>query len=306
MEKEQVRENKIIDKELYKHFVDKLYEKKQLKCFVEYNELFDLINQMRDLNKYNLNDFEEKSEIYEIFELLMLSWGLFSFATAGLQKHGETKMIFFSLSTQIANNLSSIMHLTLKGLNYQVGIISRAMYEIVLLLPVLLIEEKKREKYFESAKKLNSNKIWNDEFKFSQLNECLVKYEEKITKGKELKFLRKIRSKQYSSYSEYTHNSFLRSFVDSYTRKTYKNNKDDTLQFNLWGASNVKAEINFSNICSLMIYISYILQNIFSSDNKFYIDEIKDEQSREHWNQANYLLIIFREIYLYKFYNIDN
>ena len=88
--------------------------------------------------------------------------------------------VYFSLLTNISNDIFSIIKLVDNGLEFQANIIMRNLIELLYTLLVVLINKEKRKEYYDSGRLQNSYEVWNKNFKMSKLNEELFTYETKV------------------------------------------------------------------------------------------------------------------------------
>lgn len=287
--------------EVYKELLEQVKTKEGLEIDMSYDEYTSYIEILKEKINYTDNVYnhsEENQVLFTLTEIATLVWGLFGLATVDFFEQKDDSyigVIFHSMTTQISNNLLSILILCNNSLDMQSGIMIRSTCELCYTLLVVLVNDDKRKKYVEAGQTGNELKIWNEEFKFNQLNEELKNFEASLTKNnkyvkKQLTFHRK---NIYRHYSEYTHSSFLSCWINS-----YEYNDSNPSYYNIWGekSSRVKkylTSINELNLFTFLDLFNFIVKNI---EIKKYVG--KDDLKQKLWNHAGYMFFIFREYYV--------
>lgn len=282
---------------IYNDIILKIRREKNLNVLMEYNKYCEYIQIIKDKVKYNNSIYNSNKELFELSEIAILIWGLYALSTVDFLKNDDKEhigMIFHSLTTQISNNMLSILILCNNSLDHQAGVIMRSTCELCFSLIVLMINKDKRKKYFDTARFNNEIEVWNKEFKLKDLNNELIKFENIIFNNNSYlsKRLSKFRNDIYKKYSEYTHNSFFNCCANSYT---YNKNYKEPMYYNLWGENSSRVERFLTSLCQLNLFtclelIQYISKNI----------EIKRivgtrKASQDFWDDAGFLFLIFEE-----------
>ncbi len=288
-----------MEKIMYHKLIEKVREKGDMEIDMTYEEYVSYFQILKEKINYNIDIYNNNQVLFELGEIATLIWGLFGFSVNNFLENDKEKIgiVFHSMATQISNSMLSILILCNQSLDMQSGIMIRSTCELCYTLLVVLINKEKRKKYIEAAQKQQENKIWNEEFRFKDLNKELQIFEAKITNNDKLvkKELSQFRRSIYTHYSEYTHNSFLTCLVNSYERN---DDSSASMCYNIWGekSSRVKKYLNAVadlNFFTLLDLFNYIIKNL---EIKNYVGN--DEEFQKLWNHAGYLTLIFREYYL--------
>ena len=240
--------------QVFKNIIFKIKKEKNIIVLMDYNKYCKYIQIIKEKVKYNNDIYSENKDLFDLSEIAVLIWGLFALSIADfLNKDDEhIGIIFHSLTTQISNNMLSILILCNNSLDHQTGIIMRSTCELCFSLLVLLINKEKRQKYFDTARLNNEIDIWNKEFKLKDLNDESSKFENSISKNTYIsKRLSKFRNDIYRKYSEYTHNSFFNCLANSYT---YNKNSKELMNYNLWGEKSSRVERFLISLCQLNLF----------------------------------------------------
>lgn len=261
--------------------------------FKDFNSCVKMI---KDKINYNKNIYKKNKELYDLSELCIIIWGLLSFSTIDKtsdDSEDKLPMIFHALTAQISNNLLSIVILCNKSLDHQVGILMRSTCELCFTLLVIILNKEKQIKYFNTARLNNEQQIWKEEFRLSILNQELEKNEKEIIKDDYplLKEIKKYRSEIYKHYSTYTHNSFLRCLLNSYT---YSKNSKETLRFNVWGEESTRDDKFLISLCKLCFFTYSELFYYLVKKTKIQEFIFKSEESKEMWQSAIKFYLVFK------------
>jgi len=231
------------------------------------------------------------SEFYSLF------WGILTLLLnihkdfKGIDYIHKLKMCIFTMSAVLSNNILSIIILSCKGFNFQTGVLLRNTYELAFGLLSVIIDEDKCNSYFDTGSRKNDYDVWNKHFRFSELNKTLISFENTFNKSgndPEADFLIKWRKKSYKFYSEFTHNSFTRCYLDSHVPQK-NDNDEDIIILNLWGTNIARIENVLAPLNDLMFYQVLNYKNI-SKEN------LVGEYNHDLWNDA--FLIHYISTYL--------
>lgn len=275
----------------------KIRKEKNLNSLLDYDKYCQYVHIIKDKVKYNNDIYKANKDLFDLSEMAVLIWGLFAISTADFLNNDDEEhlgMIFHSLTTQISNNMLSILILCNNSLDHQTGIMVRSTSELCFCLLVLLLNKDKRKKYFDTARLNNELEVWNQELKFKDLNNELKKFENILSNQDSFlsKRLSKFRIDIYKEYSEYTHNSFFNCWANSYT---YNKNPKVPMHYNLWGEESSRVERFLISLCQLNLFtclelLQCIVKNI---DIKKVVGSRTENQ--ELWNDAGFLYLLFEE-----------
>lgn len=289
-----------MNEETYNKLLKQIKKKENLEINMSYEEYASYIKMLKEKIKYNdevYNQSRENQILFSLTEIATLVWGLFSFATINYLKNKDDSyigIIFHSMTTQISNNLLAILILCNNSLDMQSGIMVRSTYELCYTLLVVLLNKEKRKKYIYAGQTGKEMKIWNEEFKFNQLNEELKQYETKITKNN--KYIKKVLSSHrksiYRHYSEYTHCSFLSCWINS-----YEYNENSNAYYNIWGDKSSRVKKYLVTICELNLLTFFNLFKIMEENIEIQKCIGETEISKELGKHAGYMFFIFKEYY---------
>lgn len=285
-----------IDKEVFKRVNEEISS---------YRGLKSLYKQMkREKPKSNKHYKKEK----EISEWYALSIGLLALSI-NLNEDKETEeyqldsAVYFSLLTNISNDIFSIIKLIDDGLEFQANLIMRNLIELLYTLLVVLINKEKRKEYYDSGRLQNAYEVWNKNFKMSKLNEELFEYETKIFEEKlegdksevlneEFRNrLKNMRKEMYKNYSSFMHNDYSSCILSCYSPRIYKSSKEPELNYNLWGAYNYKGKVILDELNRIMMMTMLYFKNIISKKEYFNRNNYISKKHYFLWNDG--IIILF-------------
>ncbi|WP_238861115.1 hypothetical protein [Clostridium sp. YIM B02569] len=256
-----------MNSEIYNYFYDNVKKRMgdlEILSLEEINSMLEEMYTMSDVDKSVSSEF---NDIIEVSKMGCLVLGLLALFFKNSEKSNKVKgenVVYSSLLTTIANNSLAIMKLILIGFDYQVGILLRSTYELFFTLLTIMLDKKKCDLYYDSARLNNSNEIWRDNFRMKDMNAELEGYENSITNNSELKFFKKWRKTNYSYYSKFVHNSFFTCFSHCHTYSN-SNEPEDLLKYNLWGGNVTRVQIYLTSLNDLTFwgikYFYSILKN---------------------------------------------
>ncbi|MFW5889609.1 MAG: hypothetical protein ACOCUD_04435 [Bacillota bacterium] len=278
-----------------------LYNKAFKNVFKEQELSFDEF-----MSRYNyFNSIEEdrneqikiNNELLELCKIHSLKTGLFLLS---IKEDDNNYAIFRGIFNTIANDILAVIKLALEGLEYQAYTVLRNLYEISLTLLVIMIDDKKKEEYFKSAKNENEYSVWRNSFSHKKLKETIESYEDSIDQNGNLRFLNKWRDKIYKEYSGFVHNDFFNILMYSVTHP--KTNEDnEILNLTLWGKELSRTNKILTSMADLLFYTDNIFLKIIKDENIDFDKESfisKEKQSRNFWNEGLELTFILIEYYL--------
>ena len=278
--------------------------------FISYAQVIDYINTINSWKCEIRNIGTQEKSIIDISKIYCLLFGLISFSTIigdnnkddnnEINEYKMLKICIHSLSSQISNDILSILKLTLTGLDFQAGILIRNLYELAFTILAIMIDKRQCRDYFESAAKDNEYDVWRNNFTMKKLNNTLELFEKSINDNEELSFTSDWRKKNYSFYSGFTHNDFFQCYNTSYT-KVKTEDEHEIKSFNLWGGKATRITYNLEPINDLLMYTGLLFYKIIIINK---IDKEKLITEREIWNNSFVISMIAEE--LYKKYLVEN
>jgi len=137
--------------EIYKELLEQVKTKEGLEIDMSYDEYVSYVEILKDKINYNddvYNKSKENQVLFTLTEIATLVWGLFGLATTNFLEQKDDNyigIIFHSMTTQISNNLLSILILCNNSLDMQSGIMIRSTCELCYTLLVVLVNYEKRK-----------------------------------------------------------------------------------------------------------------------------------------------------------------
>ena len=278
--------------EKYRKMLEKINEK--ISCYAEIEKVYkQVMNQQPKIIKYYKKD-------KEIAQWYAFSIGLFACSInfqeeKAEQEYREDRIVYFSLLTNISNDILAIVKLVDNGFEFQANLIIRNLIELLYTLLVALINKEKRKEYFNSGMLQNEYSVWNKNFRMNKMSEELAKYESKIFDEKIREELKVMRKQTYQYYSSYIHNDYAFCVLSCYSPKQENSKEEPSLEYNLWGKYNyagkkILKELNI-NLWMIMLYFKHII----SKKEYFNKENYVEEESKEFWNDALIILFVLEE-----------
>lgn len=250
-------------------------------------------NEMNDI-KENPEIWQEANEdILNIAELYNMLYGIISFSIASKveDKNFKIKALYSSIFVTIANSITSVIYLAEKGLDYQANVINRQLFEICMLLLNVMIDENKEKILTETEMNESNMKIWRKYFSPKELNNTIENYE-KVN-------LTDWRKRQYSFYSNYSHNDFFSFLFFSFS---CPRNEKDKLFNNVWGGYISRINTILENMIGFLWYTSKLFMKLLV-DKTIHISKETLLTEKELWEVAVYTFALLDVYYLDYFMN---
>ena len=263
------------------------------KFVVPYKSIMQYYNEMNDI-KENPEIWQEANEdILNIAELYNMLYGIISFSIASKveDKNFKIKALYSSIFVTIANSITSVIYLAEKGLDYQANVINRQLFEICMLLLNVMIDENKEKILTETEMNESNMKIWRKYFSPKELNNTIENYE-KVN-------LTDWRKRQYSFYSNYSHNDFFSFLFFSFS---CPRNEKDKLFNNVWGGYISRINTILENMIGFLWYTSKLFMKLLV-DKTIHISKETLLTEKELWEVAVYTFALLDVYYLDYFMN---
>lgn len=275
----------MLSKEKYKYLNEKISIDKSL--IPDYEEIIQYYNEMNDISKNTVKIQENDENLLNVAELYCMYFGIMSLSIASNTEDSniKEKLLYASIFETIANSTISVIYLAQKGLDYQANVISRQLFEMCMILLNVSIDKEKQDILMETEMTEENIKIWRKCFSPKELNNTIEKYE-----GKALTDWKK---RQYSSYSNYSHNEFLSFFCFSFACP--KNNEENLVN-NLWGGYVSRVNTILENMINFLWYTSKAFMKIIVDKNTHISKEILGTD-QELWNLSGYIFLLLDEYY---------
>lgn len=289
--------------------IDKEVLKRKNEKISSYRGLKSLYRQMKRQKPKSTKHYKKDKEIAQWYALAI---GLLALSI-NINEEKETEeyqldsTVYFSLLTNISNDIFSIIKLVDNGLEFQANIIMRNLIELLYTLLVVLINKEKRKEYYNSGRLQNSYEVWNKNFKMSKLNEELFTYETKVFEeglageNSEIldeefrKNLKNMRRNIYKHYSSYIHNDYISCVLSCYSPKIHKSSKEPELNYNLWGAYNYMGQSILDSLNRNMMMTMLYFKKIISKDECFRNYKYISEKNHFLWNDGIIILFMLEE-----------
>jgi len=275
----------MLSKEKYERLNKKIIIDKSL--IPDYEEIIQYYNEMNDISKNTVNIQDNDENLLNIAELYSMYFGIMSLSIVSNKEDSNyrEKLLYSSIFSTIANSTISVIYLAQKGLDYQANVITRQLFEMCMLLLNVSLDKNKQNILMETEMTEQNMKIWRKYFSPKELNDTIQKYE-----GKSLTNWRK---KQYSSYSNYSHNEFLSFFCFSFACP--KNDRDNLVS-NLWGGYASRVNTILENMINFLWYTSKAFMKIIIDKNTHISKEILGTD-QEFWDFCGYIFLLLDEYY---------
>lgn len=286
-----IRGKNILSRKKYKYLNSKIKINK--KFVVPYKSIMQYYNEMNDI-KENPEIWQEANEdILNIAELYNMLYGIISFSIASKveDKNFKIKALYSSIFVTIANSITSVIYLAEKGLDYQANVINRQLFEICMLLLNVMIDENKEKILTETEMNESNMKIWRKYFSPKELNNTIENYE-KVN-------LTDWRKRQYSFYSNYSHNDFFSFLFFSFS---CPRNEKDKLFNNVWGGYISRINTILENMIGFLWYTSKLFMKLLV-DKTIHISKETLLTEKELWEVAVYTFALLDVYYLDYFMN---
>lgn len=283
-----------MQKILFNKIIENISYGQKEKIDFDYGKYLGYIEEIKHKINYNEKIYIENETNFDLAEISILFWGLLALYTGKIKNDEKIGIILQSLSTQISNNILTLVILCNESLDFQCGLIMCSTIELCFTLLVLLLNNDKREKFFDAIKNNNESYTWYKEFRLKDIIKELEKHE-KVIFNDDLSIEKEINSNRkaiYEYYSKYTHNTFFMCYSNSYTMPKNVESSDEMLQYNLWGiySSRVRKFLDEVNQLSFITILEFI--NFFAVE-----DYINDEMS-ELWCDISIFYLMYKELYL--------
>lgn len=281
----------MLSRKKYKYLNSKIKINK--KFVVPYKSIMQYYNEMNDI-KENPEIWQEANEdILNIAELYNMLYGIISFSIAPKveDKNFKIKALYSSIFVTIANSITSVIYLAEKGLDYQANVINRQLFEICMLLLNVMIDENKEKILTETEMTESNMKIWRKYFSPKELNNTIENYE-KVN-------LTDWRKRQYSFYSNYSHNDFFSFLFFSFSSPR---NEKDKLFNNVWGGYISRINTILENMIGFLWYTSKLFMKLLV-DKTIHISKETLLTEKQLWEVAVYTFALLDVYYLDYFMN---
>ncbi len=281
----------MLSRKKYKYLNSKIKINK--KFVVPYKSIMQYYNEMNDI-KENPEIWQEANEdILNIAELYNMLYGIISFSIASKveDKNFKIKALYSSIFVTIANSITSVIYLAEKGLDYQANVINRQLFEICMLLLNVMIDENKEKILTETEMNESNMKIWRKYFSPKELNNTIENYE-KVN-------LTDWRKRQYSFYSNYSHNDFFSFLFFSFS---CPRNEKDKLFNNVLGGYISRINTILENMIGFLWYTSKLFMKLLV-DKTIHISKETLLTEKELWEVAVYTFALLDVYYLDYFMN---
>lgn len=263
-----------------------------------YENLKDFLFSMKKERPILKKHYSKEKEISELYALCtgLIACAIY-FSNEDIdEKYKKDSLVYFSLLTNISNDILSVVNLIDNGFEFQANIIMRNLFELVYSFLVVLINKEIRIKYFDSAKFENEYTIWNKYFRMSKLNDELSKYEKEIFDKDFANELKDKRIEAYKRYSSYSHNDCLTCYIGCHSPdRLHYSEEDPHLFYNLWGAYNYDANKILNSLNYLMWMSFMYFRDIISNPDYFKKDNYISKENYIYWNNGFMILLMLEE-----------
>lgn len=272
------------------------YPNAKISTYEELKEfLFEIRKEKPKLKRHYIKE-KEISELYALCSGFIACSFYFSMEDIANEEYGHDIVVYFSLLTNISNDILSVIDLVENGFEFQTNILIRNLFELVYTFLVVLINKEKRIKYFDSARLKNEYAIWNQNFRMSKLNDELLKYEKTIFDKEFAEELKVKRTKTYQEYSSYSHNDCIRCYLGCHSPDMiHYSAEEPILYYNLWGVYNYDAKKILSSLNYLMWMSFMYFRDIITKSEYFKKDNYISEDNYVWWNNGFMILLMLEE-----------
>lgn len=278
----------------YDSIYKKIYKNKsetepgnEIFSYREIKEFFDNMGNLKPRNKIIYKKEREIAQLYAIsIGFIALAIYLSDDDIKEEYKHDST--VYFSLLTNISNDILGIVTLVDNGFEFQAKILFRNLMELVYTFLIMIINNQKRKEYFDSGRLENAYAIWQKNLKMSKLNEELSNYENIVFDDELQKEMKEKRTELYKYYSSFVHNDFIYTFISCFSF----NKKTEDLNYNLWGTYNYGGKDILESLNILIwIYLMYF-KNIIAKTDYFNRNNYITKENFIYWNSGFMILLM--------------
>ncbi|USG65746.1 hypothetical protein NDK47_27230 [Brevibacillus ruminantium] len=176
----------------------------------------------------------------------------------------DPNFVLQNLLMQIANHSLAIVNLVNSGLDTSARTLLRGLLELSWLTVVVIAEKDNFKRYFDSKNEEAEKGIWRKYFSINSLNSSLEEIEKKLGLSEEvINELKEIRSKSYTYYSRYLHNSYACVMLGPYS---FSFKDMESMHISLFGKASMASKQTLGvlnwNLVYLILLIWPILYNI--------------------------------------------
>lgn len=272
------------------------YPNAKISTYEELKEFLFEIRKEKPKLKRHYKKEKEISELYALCSGFIACSFYFSMEDIANEEYRHDIVVYFSLLTNISNDILSVIDLVENGFEFQANILIRNLFELVYTFLVVLINKEKRIKYFDSARLENEYAIWNQNFRMSKLNDELLKYEKTIFDKEFAEELKVKRTKTYQEYSSYSHNDCIRCYLGCHSpNRIHYSDEEPILRYNLWGVYNYDAKKILSSLNYLMWMSFMYFRDIITKSEYFKKDNYISEDNYVWWNNGFMILLMLEE-----------
>ncbi len=278
-------------------------DKKMKEDIISYKEIKKMLCDIRKNKAKTTKKYSKEREVAELYALAtgIIACAMHFSADSMKEKYKKDNTVYFSLLTNMSNDILGIINLIDNGFEFQAKILIRNLMELMYTLLVTMINEEKRIEYFESADLGNSYAVWQKNFKMSKLNEELAKYEETVFDKELQQEMKEQRRNMYQYYSSYVHNDFLSMVMGCHSIDKKDNPDDSEFYYNLWGMYNNESKEILETVNKLiwihLMYFRYIISKSVYYNRSNYISK----ENISLWN-SGFLIIFMIEKMLKRIY----
>ena len=279
---------------------NKIYKevlKKSNKKLSPYRKLKSFYRQMKRLKPRSNRHYKKEKEIAQWYALGigLLACSIDIQTDKEKEEYQHDSVVYFSLLTNIANDILSVVNLVDNGFEFQANNIIRNFIELIYTFLVVLLNPEKRKEYYDSGMLQNEYNVWSRNFKMSKLNEEIAKYDSKVMDEDLIIELRKMRKETYESYSSYNHNDYDICVLSCYSPNRKKSTEDPDLEYNLWGACNYNGKNILESLNRIVWMTMLYFKHIISQKEYFDKNNYIGENTRNCWDDGIAILFLLEE-----------
>lgn len=230
-----------------------------------YKELYDAT--LENTNPFII-DTNTENELIEYSYLYAMQWANLAFGI--LDPDDKTSIAsfrvrnaFYCLFASISNYILSITHLSRSGMDLQASVLLRSLYELVILLLAVSIDQSTFEKFIVCNDLDEASDKWYKDFRIGKLRKIVVPYE-KVESHSADEILIESQDRLYKRLSSLVHHHSTALFIFNYGKTS---GPDDQVIPNVLGCPVTRVNEIIDLMCSLMEYTNFMFHVILKENN---------------------------------------
>ena len=240
----------------------RLHQSESLRfSYIEYKELYDAV--LENANPLII-DSETGNELIEYSYLYAMQWAFLAFGILDPDDKSsldsfQVRNAFYCLFASISNYTLSITHLARSGMDLQASVLLRSLYELIVLLLAVSIDQQTFDKFLECQSVDEATEKWYKDFRIGKLRKIVAPFE-RIEALSADDLLIEPQSRLYKRLSGFVHHHSTALFVFNYGKTSHP---EDFMIPTMLGSPVTRMDETIDLLCSLMEYANSMFHVIF-------------------------------------------